>query len=61
LLHQPGIIQHHVNAPEALHGGIDQRLDLPTICDIRRHRERLGAGVLELIGKRLDALAPPRA
>src|SRR3954453_21590489 len=32
-----------------------------TVGDIRRHRQRLSAGALELVGKRLDARTAARA
>jgi hypothetical protein len=49
LLHQPRVIDHHVDAPELLHGYIDQVLHLLSAGDVRRHGECLAAALAQLV------------
>src|SRR5215469_9489111 len=43
LRHQPGVVDHHVDPPVGLHGGVYQSLDLVVLNDIRRYGECLAA------------------
>jgi hypothetical protein len=60
LLHQPGIVQHHIDAPESLDSRIDQSFYLCAISDVRGLGERFGAIALKLVGQSLDALHAAR-
>ena len=43
LRHQPGIVDHHVDASVGLYGYLDQCFDLLTARHVRRQRGRLAA------------------
>jgi hypothetical protein len=58
--HYSGIVDHHVNAPEFLHGGINEFFHLVVVGDIGGDRECLAALGVQLIGQRLNAVNPPR-
>jgi hypothetical protein len=60
LLHQAGIVEHDVDASEALDGDIDQGLDLRAIGDVGSLGERLGAATVDLVRQRLDTFAAAR-
>ena len=46
LRHQPGVVDHHVDAPVRLHGRVDQPLHLVAVGDVRRDGERLAAAAV---------------
>ena len=58
--HQPGVVEHHVDAPVGLHGGVDQRLHLVSVRDIRGYGQRLAASACQFVGQRLDTVDTPR-
>jgi hypothetical protein len=61
LRHQSGIVDHHVNAAEGPHSGIDQSLHLRGVGDVRGHGERFAAGTRQRLRESLEAILPSRA
>src|SRR5437764_15357681 len=47
--HQPGIVDHDVDTPERLPGGVDQSLHLVAVGDVCRYGECLAAPAGQLV------------
>src|SRR2546423_918710 len=60
LRHQPGVVDHDVDTPVCLHGGVDQSLNLVALGDVCRYGECLAATAGQLVGQGLDAIGAPR-
>jgi hypothetical protein len=49
LRHQPGVVDHDVDAPVCLHGRVDQSFDLLVVGDVRSYGDCLAAAAGQLV------------
>jgi hypothetical protein len=61
LRHQPGVVEHDVDAPVLLHGRVHEALHLAAVGDVGGEGERLPSLGRQVVRERLEAAGAPRA